>query len=167
MIEDEDFLLALLNSAPVIAGQPSDALVGPAGRQFALRFGGTESAGEAARLRRIRDCLQNAVRGSAEAPEQLQSMLSETVLVPRATAGGLRWELRTPADQKLAARAAVAWSRVTNELPGRLKACANDECNLFLLDHSRPGTAKWCSMATCGNRIKARAHLDRRRGTAS
>ncbi|WP_326937864.1 CGNR zinc finger domain-containing protein [Frigoribacterium sp. Leaf415] len=54
-----------------------------------------------------------------------------------------------------------AWSSVTSTLPGRLRACANDECNLFLVDHSRPGTAKWCSMATCGNRMKARAHARR------
>ena len=32
-----------------------------------------------------------------------------------------------------------------------------------LLDRSRPGTAKWCSMATCGNRMKARAHAQRTR----
>ncbi|WP_342211769.1 MULTISPECIES: CGNR zinc finger domain-containing protein [Frigoribacterium] len=54
-----------------------------------------------------------------------------------------------------------AWSSVTSRLPGRLRACANDECNLFLVDHSRPGSAKWCSMATCGNRMKARTHARR------
>jgi predicted RNA-binding Zn ribbon-like protein len=31
---------------------------------------------------------------------------------------------------------------VVEARPGRLKACANDECNLFLLDRTRPGTAK-------------------------
>lgn len=164
MIEDEEFLLALLNSAPVIAGKPTDTLLGPAGRQFAVRFGGTGSEDESTRLRRIREGLQNAVRGTANAPEQLESMLSETAMVPKVTDGGLQWELRAPADQELAARAVVAWSRILNELPGRLKACANDECNLFLLDRSRPGTAKWCSMATCGNRSKARAHQERKRG---
>ncbi|MGN0119211.1 MAG: CGNR zinc finger domain-containing protein, partial [Streptomyces albidoflavus] len=55
-------------------------------------------------------------------------------------------------------------SRVTTELPGRLRPCANPRCNLFLIDHSRPGTARWCSMATCGNRMKARSHARRRRG---
>jgi predicted RNA-binding Zn ribbon-like protein len=29
---------------------------------------------------------------------------------------------------------------------------------MFLLDASRSGTARWCSMATCGNRLKARRH---------
>ena len=31
------------------------------------------------------------------------------------------------------------------------------------IDHSRPGTAKWCSMSTCGNRMKVRAHARRTR----
>ncbi|NJC55654.1 CGNR zinc finger domain-containing protein [Brevibacterium marinum] len=54
-------------------------------------------------------------------------------------------------------------STETGPHPGRLRACANTECNLFLIDHSRPGTAKWCSMFTCGNRMKVRAHAQRTR----
>ncbi|MFJ9079539.1 CGNR zinc finger domain-containing protein [Streptomyces sp. NPDC102278] len=34
---------------------------------------------------------------------------------------------------------------------------------MFLIDHSRPGTARWCSMAVCGNRMKARTHARKRR----
>nr|WP_308471387.1 MULTISPECIES: CGNR zinc finger domain-containing protein [unclassified Pseudoclavibacter] len=55
----------------------------------------------------------------------------------------------------------LAWSSVITEFPGRLRACANHECTQFLVDHSRPGTAKWCSMAVCGNRMKARTHARR------
>ncbi|WP_425503278.1 CGNR zinc finger domain-containing protein [Psychromicrobium silvestre] len=46
-------------------------------------------------------------------------------------------------------------------MPGRLRPCANLECNKFLIDHSRPNTARWCSMADCGNRLKARRHQAR------
>jgi predicted RNA-binding Zn ribbon-like protein len=49
-------------------------------------------------------------------------------------------------------------------MPGRLRPCANPECRLFLLDESRSGTARWCSMATCGNRLKARRHHARGKG---
>ena len=35
---------------------------------------------------------------------------------------------------------------------------------MFLLDESRSGTARWCSMATCGNRLKARRHNARGKG---
>ena len=47
--------------------------------------------------------------------------------------------------------------------PGRLRPCANDECRLFLIDRSKAGTARWCSMAVCGNRMKARRHYERAR----
>jgi predicted RNA-binding Zn ribbon-like protein len=32
---------------------------------------------------------------------------------------------------------------------------------LFLLDRTRAGTARWCSMSVCGNRMKARRHYGR------
>ena len=64
-------------------------------------------------------------------------------------------------DRRLVARAVLAWGVVTRELPGRLRPCANDECRLFLLDRSRANTARWCSMAICGNRMKARRHYRR------
>ncbi|GAA2698041.1 CGNR zinc finger domain-containing protein [Actinoplanes palleronii] len=43
----------------------------------------------------------------------------------------------------------------------------NPECRLFLIDHSKPNSARWCSMAVCGNRVKARRHYDRVRQSAA
>lgn len=163
MVEDEELLLALLNSTPVISGRPADELAGAAGGQFSVRFGGSGSASEVEHLRRMRECLQDRVRGMDGAVERLSEALGGGVLVPRATAHGLDWEIRSPEDERLAFRAALAWSRVQETAPGRLRPCANVECNLYLIDRSRPGTAKWCSMAVCGNRMKARAHADRQR----
>ena len=165
MVEDEDLLLALLNSTPVVDGRPTDELAGISGREFAAPYGGTGSQPEVAHLRRMRACLQEAVRGSADALSRLSSELGDGVLVPRVTPQGLRWDIRAPEDERMAFRAALAWSRVLERFPGRLRPCANDECNLFLIDRSRPGTAKWCSMAVCGNRMKARTHADRQRAT--
>ncbi|WP_412973700.1 CGNR zinc finger domain-containing protein [Mycolicibacterium setense] len=34
---------------------------------------------------------------------------------------------------------------------------------MFLIDRSKRNTARWCSMATCGNRMKARRHHQRAR----
>jgi hypothetical protein len=48
---------------------------------------------------------------------------------------------------------------------GRLRACANLDCTLFLLDRSHADRARWCSMAICGNRMKARRHHRRTRAT--
>jgi predicted RNA-binding Zn ribbon-like protein len=47
--------------------------------------------------------------------------------------------------------------------PGRLPPCANEECRLFLIDRSKANAARWCSMAVCGNRMKARRHYQRSR----
>ncbi|MFD0576716.1 CGNR zinc finger domain-containing protein [Dactylosporangium darangshiense] len=37
---------------------------------------------------------------------------------------------------------------------GRLRECADPACNALFLDASRPGSRRWCSMETCGNRAK-------------
>jgi predicted RNA-binding Zn ribbon-like protein len=60
-----------------------------------------------------------------------------------------------------AVRAVTAWGALQEARPGRLRPCANDECRLFLLDRSRANRARWCSMAVCGNREKARRHYGR------
>jgi predicted RNA-binding Zn ribbon-like protein len=44
---------------------------------------------------------------------------------------------------------------------GRLKICPAHECEWLFLDDSRNGTRRWCSMAECGNRAKARLHYNR------
>lgn len=57
----------------------------------------------------------------------------------------------------------LTWYDVQERRPGRLRPCGNDECHLFFLDRSRANTARWCSMKTCGNRLKARRHQERAR----
>ena len=80
---------------------------------------------------------------------------------PSVTEQGIHWYLDVPAEQALAARAVLAWGALTRARPGRLRPCANDECRLFLLDRSKTNQARWCSMAVCGNRMKARRHYQR------
>ncbi|GAA4430530.1 CGNR zinc finger domain-containing protein [Georgenia halophila] len=163
VVEDEELLLAVLNSAPLVGGVPTEQLRGSTGRELVEQFGGTGTETEALHLRRTRDALQGMIREEGDAIEGLAAALDNAVLLPEATREGIRWRLDVPPEEQLAARAVLAWSQVLKELPGRLRACANTECNLFLLDHSRPGTARWCSMATCGNRMKVRAHAQRAR----
>lgn len=60
-----------------------------------------------------------------------------------------------------------AWSAAENFLrlladrPDRIRPCANDACVLHFYDVSKNGTRRWCSMAGCGNRAKARRHYTR------
>jgi len=44
----------------------------------------------------------------------------------------------------------------------RLKACANSSCGRVFYDGSRNRSARWCSMAVCGNRMKGRTYRQRR-----
>ncbi|MGY6022511.1 CGNR zinc finger domain-containing protein [Streptomyces spinosirectus] len=66
-----------------------------------------------------------------------------------------------PAERRKAVDAVLAWSAVQQALPGRLRPCANPECRRFLLERSRTNKARWCSMAVCGNRMKARRRCRR------
>jgi predicted RNA-binding Zn ribbon-like protein len=43
----------------------------------------------------------------------------------------------------------------------RLKICDNGECRWAFYDRSRNHSGKWCSMQSCGNRMKARAFRSR------
>ena len=48
----------------------------------------------------------------------------------------------------------------------RLRICRNDACRWAFYDHSRNGSARWCSMTVCGTHLKARAYRRRRAGSA-
>lgn len=40
----------------------------------------------------------------------------------------------------------------------RLKCCPGDDCGWLFVDETGNGRRRWCSMASCGNRTKARRH---------
>ena len=161
--DDEELLLTVLNSAPVIDGCPTDALSAPGAADWTRALGGRGTKQERDRLRHVRDTLHLLIRGTSSDVGSLGSALDGARLRPAVSPTGVSWHLEAAPEDELAARVVLAWSRVNAELPRRLRACANDECNLFLVDHSRPGTARWCSMAACGNRMKARTHARKRR----
>jgi predicted RNA-binding Zn ribbon-like protein len=47
----------------------------------------------------------------------------------------------------------------------RMKACGDDDCRWVFYDASRNRSGTWCSMASCGNRAKARAYRTRQRAS--
>jgi predicted RNA-binding Zn ribbon-like protein len=164
---DEDFLLALLNSTPVVDGRPSDELAEPAeAAAWLARAGGLGAEAELRQVLAARQSLQAVVRGEQPA-EVLSPVLRGVVSVPAITAGHVGWTLQVRPERELAVRAVLAWGALAADSPGRLRPCANDECRLFLLDRSRANAARWCSMAICGNRMKARRHYQRARGEAA
>jgi len=160
---DEDFLLELLNTTPVVEGRPRDELGdAEAGAAWLDAHNRSGSAAEWRSVRTARDQLQRVVRGQA-LPESLGPLLGHVSQRPTIDSEGVRWRVDVPAGRTASVAAVLAWDELRRSSPGRLRSCANDECQLFLIDHSKPNRARWCSMAVCGNRLKARRHYERTR----
>jgi predicted RNA-binding Zn ribbon-like protein len=171
---DEEFLLALLNSTPVVDGVPNDDLADIASAQaWLVGAGGLGTEVELRQVLRARAALQAIVRGELS-PSGLGPLLRGVTFVPTVPTvptiptveDRITWTLKVPQERKLAVRAVLAWDALARQSPGRLRPCSNDECRLFLIDRSAANRARWCSMAVCGNRMKARRHYQRTRGTA-
>jgi predicted RNA-binding Zn ribbon-like protein len=160
---DEEMLLDLLNTTPAVDGVRQDRLDDTErARSWSREHGGAGSAAESRLIRQVRDALQAVVRGE-RAPGTLAAYLEGVGYVPSLSGEGLGWTLEAPAEREVAARAVLAWGGLEKAGPGRLRPCANTECRLFLIDRSKVGNARWCSMAVCGNRMKARRHYRRAR----
>ena len=158
---DEGFLLALLNSTPVVDGVPADDLADPARAQAWLASaGGLGTEAELQHVLRVRQALQAVLRGE-QPPDVLAPELQDVASIPAMTDGQVTWTISVPPERVLAVRAVLAWDTLARHSPGRLRPCANDECRLFLIDRSKANAARWCSMAVCGNRMKARRHYQR------
>lgn len=161
---DQDLLLDLLNTTPVVDGTRTDALADDHdATAWARAHGGSGTPAEVRALRDVRHVLQDVVAGVGDDRDAV-ARVERVAVRPRVRDGALTWDVAGDPDDALAARALLAWAATTTGQPGRLRPCANADCHLFLLDRSNANTARWCSMATCGNRAKARRHHERSRG---
>ena len=161
-VDDEELLLAVLNTTPREAGTRQDELQGAAGLAWLAAHGGVGSTGERDSLVKARDLLQHAIREEPDT-EALARLLQGVAAVPVFEHRALTWVRRLPFDRELAARVVLEWAEIERDRPNRVRACANPQCERFLIDRSRSNQARWCSMATCGNRAKARRHYQRTR----
>lgn len=160
-IADEAFLLDLLNTTPVVDGTVRDELADPAAaRRWMRERGIAATKAEMAALVEVRSILQKVVEGDVR-PTALKPILAGAALRPVAGRDGIAWRIETAEAPASAVRAVLAWDALRISSPGRLRPCANTDCRLFLIDRSKPNTARWCSMAICGNRMKARRHYRR------
>jgi predicted RNA-binding Zn ribbon-like protein len=166
MIEtDEKLLLDLLNTTPVVNGTPRDELSDiEAGLRWLTAHSQPASADEWRALLDVRTVLQDIVRGNAD-PAAAAPFVLDVSSRAAFVDGGIVWAPELPDGRTAAAQAVLAWNELAQSSPGRLRPCANPECQLFLIDHSKPNSARWCSMAVCGNRMKARRHYQRTRST--
>jgi predicted RNA-binding Zn ribbon-like protein len=68
-----------------------------------------------------------------------------------------------PLDRALGVLLAIAARAMIDGSWERLKVCPGDRCGWAFYDHSRNQSGRWCSMAVCGGRAKARSHYRRTR----
>jgi predicted RNA-binding Zn ribbon-like protein len=82
-----------------------------------------------------------------------------------AAGGDGAWRLQWPAADPRGIRFAVAVDAVALLADGarlaRVRRCPGPECGWLFLDTS--GRRRWCSMTTCGSRVKMRRLYERRR----
>lgn len=68
------------------------------------------------------------------------------------------------APTEFALLGSVAWSAIDLLAAGgfdRLKQCPGEDCGWLFFDNSKNNSRRWCDMATCGNRTKAKKHRER------
>ncbi len=134
------------------------------------------------RVRAFREALFRVFLAASEntlpAPEPLEAFERE---VRRAWAerrlirgpdGEYRWVSPESArlDAFIPGLALAASDLLTGPARARIRLCeatALDGCGWLFLDTSRNGTRRWCEMATCGNKYKARRHYARVRAGRS
>lgn len=138
-------------------------------RERGLLAAGRAEPADVEAARNVREALRvlllanNGVRVREQAALTLTAAAREAALELRfGPEGDARLEPVAPgvagALGRLLAIAAAAMGDGTWE---RLKACRADDCRWAFYDHARNRSRHWCSMATCGNRTKARAYRDR------
>jgi predicted RNA-binding Zn ribbon-like protein len=160
---DEPLLLDLLNSTPVRDGVPEDDLADPrSGGEWLTAHGLPDSEEEWRAVREVRSVLQRIVRGQ-EAAAAAAPFVKGLAYRAYFEDDEIQWELDLAPGHSVASRAVLTWAALAKAGGDRLRPCANPECPLFLIDHSKPNSARWCSMAACGNRMKARRHYQRTR----
>jgi len=96
---------------------------------------------------------------------ELPAALARRRLAPRDDVGFVwRWDEAAAADLAFPLApvvvSAVELLTSQDDLP-RLRECDADTCGWLFLDRSRNRSRRWCDMAVCGNRAKARRHYER------
>lgn len=132
--------------------------------------------GVLARVHRLRAALHAVFLAEAEgrhAPAAAAAALGASVEQAAAhltlAPGGETWTFRFAGEEHPESPLwPVAWDAarlLTSAARPPIRRCANDRCRWLFLDESRRGNRRWCDMAVCGSRAKARTYYRRRKAT--
>ena len=95
--------------------------------------------------------------------DELNAWAAKPPLAPQlsADARSVTWTAEREVEAALATIARDAVDLLSGPLATRIRECAAADCALLFVDTSRPGHRRWCSMSTCGNRMKTAAYRRR------
>jgi predicted RNA-binding Zn ribbon-like protein len=130
-----------------------------------------------ARVRRVRDALrevadavvQHRKAGPSALAEVNRAIRAREVIELEQSDDGVRVGHRhigDPVDDALARLAEPIVLEISSGRPDRFRICDNETCRWVFYDASPTGRRRWCSMASCGNRAKARRHRARVKASA-
>lgn len=166
-----DPALDFLNTEAARGGEPVDLLTGREALVRWLRAAGIEAeAGSLAAVKHLRAALRAVVAaladGRAPRRESLDAIDAELrrghgvlALTRRGGKLAVAFETKTRDARYVLARAAASFLAQAD--PSRIRRCGGTNCVLFFYDATKSGTRRWCSMAGCGNRMKAASHYQR------
>lgn len=169
-LRNEPLALDLLNTEWVEDGERRDLLAMDRGLRTWLRAARHARApaddGALSALVEARSAIRAVVDRSRDrsARQELNAVLARGRLLERLAPAGPDRLLEVDDE-----RWRVPWLAAQNLLdllredPDRIRRCGNPGCVLYFYDASPNGRRQWCSMAVCGNRMKARRHYARTR----
>ena len=96
----------------------------------------------------------NAFLVAAQSHPQLSWTNSKTIAIKTVRAADTAEQVLAPVALKAAELFSTADFR-------RVRRCDDPSCVHWFYDLTRPGRRRWCSMATCGNRLKVKTYRKR------
>jgi predicted RNA-binding Zn ribbon-like protein len=166
-LPDEPLALDLVNTEFLPDGTLVDLLATAESTRAWLTAAGLDQAASGdpgctrAALRQARAAIRDALSGRDTAPLNWVLGHGRAHLSVSASLVPLRTLDADDPAWRPAVMAAASLLDLLEQAPGRIKHCENPACMLWFFDTTRNGTRRWCSMAVCGNRMKARRHYDR------
>jgi predicted RNA-binding Zn ribbon-like protein len=130
----------------------------------------TPAAADYQLSRQVRESIRHLIGGeplTAAHSEPLDVLLTRAEAPLTITADGQVQLCAEPADtipNGLAKLLLIIRDAQSDGTWARLRLCANPDCGWAFYDRSHARRGQWCSMTTCGNRIKNRNLRARQRG---
>lgn len=118
-----------------------------------------------AALREVAGALADGKTPRRAAGERIDAELrrGEGALALRQKGAAFAMEFVTPVRDARYVLARAAADFLATAEPSRIRRCGGTNCILFFYDATKSGTRRWCSMAGCGNRMKAALHYRRQK----